>query len=66
MLSVEDCKEKLNAPFEEGRGQPVRCYSRREAEAHRRRAYRLFGALLESLREKQSREAKASDAEAST
>lgn len=46
MLSVEDCKEKLNAPFEEGRPErPARCHSRSEAETARRLAYRVLRPL---------------------
>ena len=45
MLSVEEAKAELNAPFEEGRERPARCYSRREAEAARRLAYRVLRPL---------------------
>jgi hypothetical protein len=42
MLSVEQFQKKLNAPFEEGRDEPTRCYSRRDAEALRRQAYHFL------------------------
>jgi hypothetical protein len=46
MLSVEQIRQKLNAPFEESRPErPARCHSRSEAEAARRLAYRLLRPL---------------------
>ena len=47
MLSVEEAKDQLNAPFEEEEpAQPARCYSRRDAEALRRQAYRFLRPLV--------------------
>ena len=45
MLSVEEIKEELNAPFEKGGDRPARCYSRRDAEVVRRQAYRFLRPL---------------------
>lgn len=52
MLSVEQFQEKLNAPFEEGRDEPTRCYSRREAERRHREAHRFIRELMQAAPER--------------